>query len=158
MLLVAIFTTLLFFLSAITALFYLWGHKGGRWFLSLLVSALLLYLSLGPLVELLSQTLPKFNLMSQSFSRNVRDYVLPAIALFWFLQLLILHRAVSTYDHEGAYLTEKRKNLHESRLMEQVESKELAKQKRETKKMARMLSREEKGDLYPSDWAALFAE
>lgn len=158
MLLIAIFTTLLFFLAAVTSLFYLWGHKGGRWLFALLVSGLLLYLSLGPLVEQLVNTLPEFSFSSVSFSRNPADYVLAAIALFWFIQLLVLHRAVSSFDRESAYLTEKRKNLHESRLMEQVEGKNLVRQKRAERKLARLLAKEEQGDLYPSGWATLFAE
>lgn len=158
MLLVAIFTTLLCFLSAAACLRFLFSRQGWFWVFPFAISMVFLYISIAPLHAIATGLAAGTYEVTISPDRSVREVVPLIIVLLWYAMIITFRYALKMVVPDNKHLLDTMKNLKEARYMQRIE---LRKYQRETRKQLRKIVKvrlERSGTRYPVRWVALFDE
>ncbi len=158
MLLVATFTTLLCFLACTACMRFVLSRQGWFWILPLIISAIFLAISIEPLMAILSGMVQGTYQVVISPDRSVREIVPLIIVLLWYTMIIAFRYALKAVVKENKHAINTRKNLHESRIMEKVELKALKRRSAHQLKAALRKAEDERGSMYPPEWAAAFDE
>jgi len=150
MLLVATFTTLLCFLACTACMRFVLSRQGWFWILPLI--------SIEPLMAILSGMVQGTYQVVISPDRSVREIVPLIIVLLWYTMIIAFRYALKAVVKENKHAINTRKNLHESRIMEKVELKALKRRSAHQLKAALRKAEDERGSMYPPEWAAAFDE
>jgi hypothetical protein len=158
MLLVALFTTLLCFLSAAACMRFLASRQGWFWVLPFVISITFLVISINPLYNIATGLAEGSYRVEISPDRSVREVVPLVIVLLWYTMIITFRYALKMVVPDNKHLLDTMKNLKEARYMQRIE---LRKYERELKRKLRRENRvllERSGSRYPVTWVALFDE
>lgn len=158
MLLVAVSTTLLCFLSAAACMRFLVSRQGWFWVLPLVISLAFLIISISPLHMIASGLVEGSYLVEISPDRSVREVVPLVIVLLWYTMIITFRYALKMVVPDNKHLLDTMKNLKEARYMQRIE---LRKYERDLRRKLRRENRvllERSGSRYPVTWVALFDE
>jgi len=158
MLLVAIGTTLLCFLSAMATLRFLLSRQGWFWVLPLVLSVAFFYLSISPLYMVATEVITGSYQVEISPNRSVREIIPLIIVLLWYLMIITFRSALKLVVPDNKHLINTRKNLTEARYMERIELQKYYKLSRRKRRKEIRIKREHAGTRYPIKWVALFDE
>ena len=158
MLLVAISTTLLCFLSCTACLRFIFSRQGWFWILPFLISAIFLYISIDPLIAIITSAVSGSYQIKISPDRSVREIVPLIIVLLWYTMIIAFRYALKAVVPVNQHLIDTQKNLHESRYLERVERRALRKKTENLIDRAYRTTQNQTGTLYPPEWVAGFDE
>ena len=158
MFLVPIITTLLCFLTCAACLHYLLSRQGWLWVLPFSISGLFLYISIEPLMRVATGLSNGGDLVRISPDRSIAEVIPLIIVILWYLMVMIFHLTLKYVMPVNRHLSYTRKNLHETRYIERVETKMMKRSIRRRTRLALREIRNPKGSFYPLDWVALFDE
>ncbi|MDD2404895.1 MAG: hypothetical protein PHU24_00400 [Sphaerochaetaceae bacterium] len=157
-LLVATSTTLLCFLSITACLRFVFSRQGWFWIIPLILSVVFFYISIDPLVQVLTGIATDTYRVTISPDRSVREIVPLIIVLLWYTMIIVFRYALKSVVPVNQQLIDTKKNLYESRYMEKVELKRMRRKAKRQLDAVTSSSRQESGTLYPLEWVARFDE
>ena len=157
-LLVAIITTFICFLSIIASVRFLFTKQGLFWLIPLVLSVTFLIMSISPLVLVATQMIDGSYQVSISPDRSVREVVPLIIVLLWYTMILSFRYALKLVIPDNTYFENKKKNLDEAQYIQKKERQKylIEQMKRNKKKID--ISREVAGTTYPIKWVTLYDE
>lgn len=158
MILVPVFTTLLCFLAAAACFRFILSRQGWFWILPLIISAMFLYISIEPLMNVATGAVSGSYLVEISPDRSVREIFPLIIVLIWYSMIITFRYALKMVVPVNRHLINTEKNLNESRYMEKVELRDLKKRVRLKSRRVLAFSSNSQGDTYPIEWVELFDE
>ena len=158
MLLVAVFTTLLCFLSTVACLRFIVSRQGWFWVLPLVISLTFLYISINPLYQIATGMVSGTYRVEISPDRNVREIVPLVIVLLWYTMIITFRYALKMVVPDNKHLIDTMKNLKESEYMQRIELRKFHKASRRQRRRMIKIKREHAGTRYPQKWVALFDE
>jgi hypothetical protein len=158
MLLVAISTTLLCFLSATACLRFIFSKQGWFWVLPLAISLAFLYISISPLYRVASGLVEGSYMVEISPDRNVREIVPLVIVVLWYTMIITFRYALKLVVPDNKHLLDTMKNINEAQYMQKIELRKYQKESRKRMRRELRLERETAGVRYPVKWVALFDE
>lgn len=158
MLLVAVSTTLLCFLSAAACLRFLLSRQGWFWVLPLVISFAFLYISVTPLFLLATGMISGSYRVEISPDRSVREIIPLIIVLLWYTMIITFRYALKLVVPDNKHLLDTMKNVKEARYMQKIELRKFNKESRKHKKRQVKIERERAGVRYPRKWVTLFDE
>jgi len=158
MILVPIFTTLLCFLAVAACVRFILSQQGWFWILPLIISAIFLYISIDPLMNVATGAVTGSYLVEISPDRSIREIIPLIIVLIWYSMIITFRYALKMVVPVNRHLINTEKNLKESRYMEKVELRDLRKRVRQKTRRVLVLSSNTQGDTYPIEWVELFDE
>jgi uncharacterized membrane protein len=156
MLLVAISTTLLCFLSAAACLRFLFSRQGWFWVLPLVISLAFLYISITPLFQLATGLASGSYRVEISPDRSVREIVPLIIVLLWYTMIVTFRYALKLVVPDNKHLLDTMKNVKEANYMQKIELRTYHKESARHMKRQIKIEREQAGIRYPRKWIALF--
>ena len=157
-LLVATSTTLLCFLSITACLRFVFSRQGWFWIIPLILSVVFFYISIDPLVQVLTGIATDTYRVTISPDRSVREIVPLIIVLLWYTMIIVFRYALKSVVPVNQQLIDTKKNLYESRYMEKVELKRMRRKVKRQLDAVTSSSRQESGTLYPLEWVERFDE
>ncbi|MCK9286252.1 MAG: hypothetical protein WDA14_09055 [Sphaerochaetaceae bacterium] len=157
-LLVATSTTLLCFLSITACLRFVFSRQGWFWIIPLILSVVFFYISIDPLVQVLTGIATDTYRVTISPDRSVREIVPLIIVLLWYTMIIVFRYALKSVVPVNQQLIDTKKNLYESRYMEKVELKRMRRKAKRQLDAVTSSSRQESGTLYPLEWVERFDE
>ncbi|HHU88329.1 MAG: hypothetical protein ACOXZ2_00895 [Sphaerochaetaceae bacterium] len=158
MLLIAIGTTLVCFLSAVLSIRYIFSRQGWFWIIPSFISLIFLYLSLGPLFRVAFGNIGEAYQIQLSPYRSI-DGIFPLIVVvLWFLLVISLRIALRIAVPENKHLIDTKRNLAEARYVNYLELKLYRKEAHKLRRKAAKEAREVQGKTYPLEWVALYDE
>jgi len=98
------------------------------------------------------------DLVRISPDRSIAEVIPLIIVILWYLMVMIFHLTLKYVMPVNRHLSYTRKNLHEARYIERVETKMMKRRIRSRTRLALREIRNPKGSFYPLDWVALFDE
>ena len=158
MLLVAISTTLLCFLSCTACLRFIFSRQGWFWILPFLISAIFLFISIDPLIAVITSTITGSYYIEISPDRSVREIVPLIIVMLWYTMIIVFRYALKAVVPVNQHLIDTRKNLHEARYLERVERRALRRRTETLIDRAYLTTQDQTGTVYPLEWVARFDE
>ncbi len=96
--------------------------------------------------------------VSISPDRSVREIFPLAIVILWYFMILTLHYALKQVVKDNSYLSNKQKNLDESRYIEKKEFYAYQIRQLSLKKRQVDIEQQTSGDLYPIKWVTYYDE
>lgn len=158
MLLIAVGTTLLCFLSAILAIRFIFSRQGWFWIIPSMISLIFLYLSLEPLFRVAFGNIGEAYQIQLSPYRSI-DGIFPLIVVvLWFLLVISLRIALRIAVPENKHLIDAKRNLAEARYVSYLELQHYRREARKLRRKATREAREVQGNIYPLQWVALYDE
>jgi magnesium-transporting ATPase (P-type) len=154
MLLIALFTTLLCFLSSAATLRFILSRQGWFWVLPFVISLFFLYISISPLYNISTQMVLGTYQVEISGDRSVREIIPLIIIILWYTMIITFRYALKRVVPDNRHLINTEKNLVEARYLEHIEHEKY--QNRLKKEAKRII--DESGTLYPFKWVTLFDE
>jgi len=158
MILVPIFTTLLCFLAAAACMRFILSRQGWFWILPLIISAILMYISIEPLMNVATGAVSGSYLIEISPDRSVREILPLIIVLIWYAMIITFRYALKMVVPVNRHLINTAKNLKESRYMEKIEFRNLKKRVRKKNRRTSTGFANTHGDMYSIEWIELFDE
>ncbi len=156
MLLVAIITTLLCFLAVITSLSFIFSNQRWLWILPFVLSITFFIISIQPLYLNATNYLSGSYMVQISPDRSVREVFPLVIVILWYFMILTLHYALKQVVKDNTYLSNKQKNLDESRYIEKKEFFKYQVKQLALKKLQVDIDQQTSGDTYPIKWVTLY--
>lgn len=158
MLLVAVFTTLLCFLSAAACLRFLVSRQGWFWVLPFVISVIFFYISISPLAIIATGLAEGSYQVEISPDRSVREVVPLLIILLWYTMIITFRYALKMVVPDNKHLLDTMKNLNEARYMQRIEVRRYQREARRRLRREHRVNLEYFGSRYPVKWVALFDE
>ncbi|MFA7371695.1 MAG: hypothetical protein WCY78_07250 [Sphaerochaetaceae bacterium] len=152
MLLVAIGTTLLYFLAAIYAVRSIFSRQGWFWVIPFLLSLIFLYMSLTPLYQV------AIGIKALGTYRSIDEIFPLIIAFLWFLLVVTMRAALRIAVPANKHLIDTKKSLEEARYINEIELRKYRQEVRRLRRQATRVRREQMGTIYPLEWVALYDE
>ncbi len=155
-LLVAVTTTFILFISLFASVRALFTPRRVYWILPLIITALFFLISLAPLHLNATQVMEGGYRVSISPDTSVREVVPLIIVLLWGAMLIIYNSVLSILMPKHTFIEQRRKNLDEARYIQQKEYKRF--RIRQFKKSMKQvsISQETGGDSYPVKWITYY--
>jgi len=157
-LLVAIITTFICFLSIIASLRFIFTKQGLFWLVPLVLSIVFLIMSISPLVLVASQVIDQSYQVTISPDRSVREIVPLIIVLLWYTMILSFRYALKLVIPDNTYLENKKKNLDEAQYIQKKERQKYLIQQMKRNKKKIDITQEVSGTTYPIKWVTLYDE
>ena len=156
MLLVAIVTTFLCFLAVITCASFIFSNQKWLWILPFVLSLTFLAISIQPLFLNATNFISGSYMVEISPDRSVREVFPLIIVILWYFMILTLHYALKQVVKDNTYITNKQKNLDESRYIEQKEYHKYQIHKLALKRLQVDIESQVSGDTYPIKWVTFY--
>lgn len=156
MLLVAIITTLLCFLAVITSLSFIFSNQRWLWVLPFVLSLTFLFISIQPLYFNATNYISGSYMVEISPDRSVREVFPLVIVILWYFMILTLHYALKQVVKDNTYLSNKQKNLDESRYIEKKEFSNYQIKQLALKKLQVDIDQQTSGTTYPIKWVTFY--